>query len=67
MTDTDPRIIIAIGFVLVLLGFVLPFLMVLDIVPPNLALSFLSHGASVAGLFLGILGGALYVRKDKKS
>jgi membrane associated rhomboid family serine protease len=66
MTETDPRAIIAIGFVLVLLGFVLPFLMVLQIVQANLALSFLSHGASVSGLFLGILGGALYVRKEKR-
>jgi membrane associated rhomboid family serine protease len=65
MSDMDPRALIAIGFVLVLLGFVGPLLMVLRIIQPNLALSFISHGASVAGLFLGMLGGALYVRKER--
>jgi membrane associated rhomboid family serine protease len=64
MRDTNPRAMIAIGFVLVLLGFVVPLLMVTRIIESNLALSFISHGASVGGLFLGILGGALYVRKQ---
>jgi membrane associated rhomboid family serine protease len=65
MRDTNPRAMIAIGFVLVLLGFVVPFLMVIRMIEPNLALSFISHGASVGGLFLGILGSALYIRKEK--
>jgi len=47
---------------LVLLGFVLPFLMVIQVVEATFFLSFLSHGASVSGLLLGMVGAALYVR-----
>lgn len=56
-----PREIIGIGFVLVLAGFVFPFLMVMKILPASFLVSFLSHAASVSGLFLGIIGAAMYV------
>lgn len=62
MRGMRPWQIILIGFVLVLFGFVAPFLMVTRIVEPNLFLSFASYGASVVGLFLGLIGAALYVR-----
>jgi len=62
MIRLQPWKIILIGFLLVLLGFLIPFLMVIDIIEANLLLSFLSHGASVAGLFLGLIGAASYVR-----
>ncbi|MGD2041370.1 MAG: hypothetical protein PVH11_11120 [Anaerolineae bacterium] len=62
MIRTSPRALIAIGVLLVVFGFVAPFLMVLRIIEPSLALSFLSHAASVSGLFLGIIGSAIYVR-----
>lgn len=54
--------LIGIGFLLVLTGAVLPLLMVLRVVPSTFFLNFLSYSASVAGLFLGVLGGALYAR-----
>jgi hypothetical protein len=60
------RIIIGIGFLLVSFGMVAPFLMVLRIVESTYWLSFLSFGSSVAGLFLGIIGAAFYVRLNKK-
>ncbi len=53
--------IILVGFLLVLVGFVGPVLMVLRLVPASLTLSFISHTASVGGLFLGLAGGAMYV------
>lgn len=62
MSGLAPWKIIAIGFVLVLLGFVLPFLMVVRVIPSTLFLSFLSYGTSIAGLFLGLIGAAMYVR-----
>ena len=65
MRSMHPRNMILLGFVLVLLGFVLPLLMTLRIMPSNLALSFLSFGASVCGLFLGIIGAALYTRMSR--
>ena len=66
MMHLQPWKIIVIGFLLVLLGFLLPFLMVIDIIEANLLLSFLSHGASVAGLFLGLIGAASYVRLGRR-
>lgn len=62
MKGMEPWKIILIGFVLVLFGFVAPFLMVLRVIQPSFLLSFLSYGASMAGLFLGLIGAALYVR-----
>ncbi len=62
MTGLHPWQIIAIGFLLVLLGFLLPLLMVVRVIETSFLLSFLSHGASVAGLFLGMIGAASYVR-----
>ena len=60
----DPRIIVLVGFLLVLAGFVLPFLMVLRIIPPNWVVSFVSFAASVSGLMLGLVGAALWTRVD---
>lgn len=60
-----PGKLIAVGFVLVLLGFVLPFLMVINVIEANFLLGFISHGASVSGLLLGMIGAALYVRVNR--
>ncbi|MGB9723096.1 MAG: hypothetical protein ACP5OO_03820 [Chloroflexia bacterium] len=51
---------IALGFVLVVLGWLGPFLMVIKVIPASFWLSFLSYGLSVLGLFLGIAGASLY-------
>jgi hypothetical protein len=56
MKPQSPWKLIGIGFVLVVLGFVLPLLMVIDVIPTSLLLSLVSHGASVSGLILGIAG-----------
>ncbi len=65
MIRSHPLKIIIIGFFLVLVGFVVPFLMVIDVIKPSYLLSFLSHGASVSGLLLGIIGAAMYSRLRK--
>ncbi len=67
MINSRPLTLILIGFVLVLLGAVLPFLIVLGLLPSTWPLNFGSFVASVAGLFLGVIGSAMYVRihKDK--
>jgi hypothetical protein len=52
--------IIVIGFVLVLFGFVVPFLMCIKVMAPSFALGFLSFGASVTGVLLGIIGVSWY-------
>jgi hypothetical protein len=66
MKALDPRAILAVGFLLVLFGFVAPFLMVMQAIQPSFALSFVSHAASVSGLFLGLIGAATYVRFNKR-
>ena len=62
----SPLKIILIGFVLVVLGVVLPFLMVLHILESTFFLNYFSYGASLVGLFLGLIGSAYYVRLNKK-
>lgn len=66
MSRIDPRSIVLLGLVLVVLGFVLPFLMLLRIVETSFFLGFLSYGASIAGLLLGLMGAAWYVRSSRK-
>ncbi len=61
MGASRPLIIVGIGFLLVVVGFVGPVLMVLGLAPVSLWLSFVSHTASVGGLFLGLVGSAMYV------
>jgi len=58
-------IMIAVGFVLVVAGAVLPFLMVQQILKSTLFLNFLAFAISVSGLFLGLIGGAMYVSTSR--
>ena len=66
VTGVDHRLILAIGFVLVLFGAVVPWLMVLQIVKSTFALNFLAYAASIAGLVLGVVGVAFYTRRHKR-
>ncbi len=59
-----PRKMIFLGALLVVMGAILPFLMVMRILEPGFALIFLSHGASTAGLALGVVGVALYMGRS---
>lgn len=54
--------LILLGFVMVLLGAILPFLMVMHILTSTIFLNFFSYTVSVAGLFLGLIGSAYFVR-----
>lgn len=66
MMSLSPLKIILIGFALVVLGVVLPFLMVLHILESTFFLNFFSYSASLVGLILGLIGSAYYVRLSKK-
>lgn len=48
--------LLAIGFVLITVGVVVPFLIVLHLLPSTFLLNFLAYGSSVAGLWIGTLG-----------
>ena len=58
--------LILIGFLLALTGVILPFLMVIHIIPSSFFLNFFSYGASLLCLMLGIIGASLYVRGSRK-
>ena len=66
MISISPRLLIWIGFVLVVFGVVAPFLMVMHIVPSTFFLNFLSFVASVSGLIMGIYGSVMYVREHRR-
>ncbi|MBK7897599.1 MAG: hypothetical protein WAS33_22545 [Candidatus Promineifilaceae bacterium] len=58
--------LIAIGFVCVLIGAVLPFVMVMRWVESTFLLNFLAFGASMAGIFLGVIGTAMHVGDSRR-
>jgi hypothetical protein len=59
MLQASPRLMIGLGFLLVLAGCLIPFAMVLKMVEPSFFLCFFSFAASVGGLILGMCGAAL--------
>lgn len=65
MRRFSPGPMILIGFLLVLAGAVIPWLIVLQVIRSTWALNFLSFAASMLGLMLGIAGTAYIVRMRK--
>ena len=66
MIDEKPRAVLFIALGLLLFGWVMPFLMVIKAVESTFFLNFLSWGASVGGLYLGVMAVAGLVRGGKK-
>jgi hypothetical protein len=64
--EISPRLILFIGFLLVLAGAVLPFLMLLQIFPASFWLGALSYTTTISGLFLGLIGAASYVQLNRR-
>ena len=62
----NPRLLLSLGLVLMLLGVILPFLMVLHLIESTFFLNFLSWGASVSGLFLGFIGVATWTKMRRE-
>lgn len=54
----SPLRLIIIGFVLVFVGFAIPFAVVIKLIENTFFLSFFAYGAQVSGLILGIIGAA---------
>jgi hypothetical protein len=67
MISMSPVTTIVVGFVLVLAGAVLAWLLFLSILPSTFFLNFLAYACSIAGIFLGLIGSAIYVKTNKKS
>lgn len=66
MIVPSPWKLIALGVVLMMAGWILPFLMVIHVIPSTFFLNFFSYIASVLGLFLGIWGTVLYAQMRRK-
>lgn len=58
----SPRLLLFVGVFLMLVGIILPFLIVIQVLPSTFFLNFFSWGSSVAGLALGTIGFALWTR-----
>ena len=61
-----PWKLLVVGFVLLLLGVLLPLLMVLRVIPSTFFLNFLAYAASFSGMILGMIGAVLYGRLNGK-
>lgn len=55
-----------VGFLLVLYGFVIAFLMAIHVLKPSFLLAFTSYAGSLSGTILGVVGSILYVRERRK-
>lgn len=66
MMDLDPKILLAVGFFLLVLGVGLPFLMILQLIESTLFLNFFSFGAQFIGLILGFIGAMSLVRRNRR-
>lgn len=63
---TSPRFLLTLGSVLLLIGWTLPLLILLQVIPSTFVVNFVAWIASVSGLFLGFLGGAMLAKMNKE-
>ena len=61
----SPRFLLSLGLILLLMGWAIPFLIIMYIIPSTLFLNFLGWGLSISGLFLGFIGAASLGRMDR--
>jgi heme/copper-type cytochrome/quinol oxidase subunit 4 len=61
----NPLKLIVIGFVLLIIGVVLPFLIVINLVESTLFLNFVAVACSIAGLTTGFMGITQYFRSRR--
>lgn len=66
MRFLSPVGMMIVGLCLLVVGFIIPFLMIIQIIKPGFFLAFLSYAASLSGLFLGLIGAALYARERRQ-
>ena len=62
---TSPLRLILYGFLLLLLGFLLAFAMVIKIIEAGFLISFISYGASLSGLIIGMYGAASFAKRKR--
>lgn len=62
---SSPRFLLALGLILLLIGWVIPLLTLMRMIPSTFFLNFLGWSASVSGLFIGFFGGAMWVKTSR--
>lgn len=62
---SSPRFLLIFGLILLLVGWVIPLLTLMRMIPSTFFLNFLGWSASVSGLFLGFFGGAMWVKTNR--
>ncbi len=65
MKHITPTRLFLIAFFFVLLGVVLPFLMVMDVLESTYFLNFFSFIISLIGVVIGVIGSAFFVRINR--
>lgn len=63
---TSPLFLLILGLILLLVGWVIPLLIIMNVLPSTFMLNFIGWSASVSGLFLGFFGGAMWVKMDEE-
>lgn len=63
MSRWHPKYLLIVAVFLLVLGFVLPFLMMAQVIPSTFFLNFLAYTSSVIGLFVGMIGIVVYRRR----
>jgi hypothetical protein len=67
MFNVRPILLIVVGVLMMLVGgVIIPLLMVIHLMEPTFLLTFGSYAVSVAGLYMGVIGVARYVQKERK-
>lgn len=62
----NPRFLLIFGSILLLVGWAIPLLTLMRMIPSTFLMNFIGWGATVSGLFLGFFGGALWVKMNKE-
>ncbi|MDO9088236.1 MAG: hypothetical protein Q7U53_18660 [Anaerolineaceae bacterium] len=65
MKHITPKRLMFFGFLCVLMGVVLPFLMVMQVMESTFFLNFFSFIISLFGIVIGVIGSAYYVRINR--
>lgn len=62
----SPIVMIVVALLMLILGFVLPFLMMMRILESTILLNFVAYLVSIFGLVLGLVGASSYTRRADK-
>ena len=65
--EIDPRLLMTGGLLLMLLGFVLPVLIIMQFLTSTFFVNFLSYTASFMGLMMGMIGVAMLVARQNRN